>query len=153
MSRFAAQAEFHGVARNCHWAGWVKPTDVSSWMACGDLLVVPSREGSSGWKEAQGLVVVEAMLVGVPVVASRLGGLTDMVEDGVTGRLVSWGTPLELAKTLESALSDDVTLRGYAGIGKRRAMELFSTQSVADGMRDLYENLKNDESRVSPFFL
>jgi glycosyltransferase involved in cell wall biosynthesis len=63
-------------------AGAVDPDDVADWMRAADVVVVPSRE------EPLGLAAVEALACAVPVIASRTGGLTEVVHDEVTGLLV-----------------------------------------------------------------
>src|SRR5207248_10173028 len=63
-----------------------------------DVLVLPSR------REGFGLVLAEAMAAGTPVVATRVGGLPELVEDGVTGALVAPGDPAALAAGVLRAL-------------------------------------------------
>jgi glycosyltransferase involved in cell wall biosynthesis len=77
--------------------GW--RDDAPSLMRHLDVLVLPSRQ------EPFGTVLVEAMAVGTPVVASRVGGLAEVVEDGVTGHLVEPGDPEALARAVVDVLS------------------------------------------------
>jgi glycosyltransferase involved in cell wall biosynthesis len=75
--------------------GVVEPDVVPMWLASADVVVVPSRE------EALGLAAVEALACGIPVIASRTGGLVDVVSDGRTGVLVPAGDPDAVARALE----------------------------------------------------
>jgi glycosyltransferase involved in cell wall biosynthesis len=106
-----------------------------------DIAVVPSTE-----PEPFGLVAIEAMAAGVPVVASRHGGLTDIVEDGTTGRLVSPGDSTALASALDQ-LANDVGIRKSMGeAGRARQQALFSAKNYIGGVMEVYENLGRDKT-------
>jgi glycosyltransferase involved in cell wall biosynthesis len=92
-----------------------------------DVLVLPSRQ------EPFGTVLSEAMAVGTPVVATRVGGLPEVVEDGVTGRLVTPGDPAALAE----ATLDVIGRRAAMGEAARAAASRFSTESHADTVERL----------------
>ena len=77
--------------------GWID--DAAGVMDQLDVLVVPSRQ------EPFGTVLAEAMNAGTPVVATRVGGLAEVVEDGVTGRLVEPGDPAALAAAVAEVLA------------------------------------------------
>jgi glycosyltransferase involved in cell wall biosynthesis len=127
--RFQELAVSCGVDTRIHWAGWVPPQQVSSWMAAAYLLIVPSRDGGTGWKEAQGLVIIEAMLAGTPVVASSSGGIPDMIEAGVTGWLF---TPGDVQGLVEMVTT--VATRPEVGTvvaqARQRAAKQFSPAAV-----------------------
>lgn len=120
--------------------GWIQGDQISSWMSVADLLVVPSREIPGGWKEAQGLVAVEAMGVGTRVVASDCGGLAESVEDGVTGYLTPPGDPLALARRIGAALSD-VNADTVSHQALRRYNERYSCEAVSGATVALYNQL------------
>ena len=136
--RYEQKAIRVGVDQHLHWAGWVPPNEVSAWMAAADVIVVPSRESPGGWTEAQGLVVVEAMLTGTPVVATRVGGIPDMIEEGVTGRLADPGDPRVLAETIASVLRDPKTALALARTARGRAESTFGPEAVAAATAALY---------------
>jgi len=103
--------------------------------------------------EPLGIVNLEAMACRVPVVATATGGIPEVVDDGVTGRLVpieqaddGTGAPLDigrfvadLASTLDEVLSDPAVARAMGAAGRRRAVSEFSWQTVADRTRAVYE--------------
>lgn len=92
------QARALGVADRVAFLGPKPQSLVADWIAAADLLTLPSRaEGSPN-------VVVEALASGTPVVASRVGGIPDLVDDGVTGLLVPAGDAAALADALAAAL-------------------------------------------------
>jgi glycosyltransferase involved in cell wall biosynthesis len=99
-----------------------------------DALVVPSRA------EPFGLVAVEAMLAGVPVVASRVGGLTEIIDDGVTGILVAPDDPVELAHAIERVIEPAVN-RELGERGKASAHDRFSQDRMARSYDELYRSL------------
>jgi glycosyltransferase involved in cell wall biosynthesis len=97
-----------------------------------DLLIVPSRtEGSP-------IVVLEAMAAGVPVVASRVGGIPDQIRHGVDGLLVPADNARELAKAIEQLLSQPATRREFAAEGRRHVAHQFAYRNLLNGMECVY---------------
>lgn len=90
-------------------------------------------------REAFGMVNAEAMRCGLPVVATAVGGIPDVVRDGETGLLVPSCNPEALAAALRRVLTDDVLRRRLGAAGKRRADERFSAERYVDDIRDLYD--------------
>lgn len=88
--------------------------------------------------EGFGLAIVEAMAAGLPVVAVAVGGVTDLVEDGVTGHLVPPGRFEELVARVEALLDDEDLRRGEGAAAERRAAERFSAASMGRGYADIY---------------
>lgn len=101
------------------------------------VFVCPSRY------EPFGLVNVEAMACGVPVVATATGGIPEIVEDGRTGYLVPPGPDFvrELADAINSLLADPDTGRRFGDAGRRRVLELFTWPSVAIQTVALYHRI------------
>ncbi|MBI1885027.1 MAG: glycosyltransferase [Chloroflexi bacterium] len=98
------------------------------------VCVIPSHY------ESFGLVALEAMACGVPVVASDVGGLRDTVRDGQTGYLVPWSCPEPFAERLELLLGNQ-ELRGSLGLLARSAVERFRWSEVAGRVEDIYHEL------------
>ncbi|MDO8599194.1 MAG: glycosyltransferase family 4 protein, partial [bacterium] len=86
---------------NIRWLGALPPKETQQHIANAAMVVVPSR-----WYENAPYVVLEAMASGVPVVASRIGGLPELVRDEETGVLVPPRDPATLAKTIEILYRD-----------------------------------------------
>ncbi|MET7290191.1 glycosyltransferase family 4 protein [Streptomyces sp. NPDC005573] len=97
--------------------------------------VVPST-----WDEPMGQVAVEAMIAELPVVASDVGGLRDVVEDRVTGLRVPPGDPGALAAALDSLLADPERRRRMGEAGRRRARS-FTVGVVAPQVVEVFERV------------
>jgi len=81
--------------------GYVAPEHLRDILVRSGLVIVPSI-----WQEPLGLVVLEAMACGLPVVASAVGGIPEMISDGVNGLLAPPGDPLTLAAAIDSAVGN-----------------------------------------------
>lgn len=101
-----------------------------------DLLVLPSI-----WQEAYGLPVAEAMACGVPVLASASGGVPELIEDGVTGRLVPRLDAPALARALREMAADPVRLRRMGRAARIRAVRLLTWTGSAERLERLYSGL------------
>ncbi len=134
-----AQARALGVADAVEFQGWVAPERVSELMNSATLVVMPSR-----WDEPFGLVVVEAALMARPVVASRVGGLAEVVADGETGLLVDKENPAALARALARLLEDPGTAERMGQAARRRAQELFGFERQVDAYDGLYQKLAEE---------
>jgi glycosyltransferase involved in cell wall biosynthesis len=112
-------------ARDVEHFGWID--GAAGLMRHLDVLVAPSRQ------EPFGTVLAEAMAVGTPVVATRVGGLAEVVEDGVTGRLVAPGRPDELAGAIREVLAR----RDAMGAAARARAQRFGADAYADRVEAL----------------
>lgn len=132
-SRIRTLTREAGLESHCLLTGRVDEVDLHSLYRVADWFVHPTRyEGSS-------LVTLEAMAHGLPVVASRTGGLPDKVIDGVSGFLVTPGDPEALSSRLVDASSVDASQFGAAG--RQRCESRFSWNVVAPQYLSLYQQL------------
>ncbi len=99
-----------------------------------DLFVMPSLF------EPFGIVLLEAMASGLPVVASRVGGIPEVVEEGKTALLVAPGNPEELQMAIEELLADDRLRRAMGHAGRERAA-LFSWSLIIPRILRVYEEV------------
>ena len=127
-----AQAAALGVAGRLQICG--AATDVIGVLSAVDVLAAPSRN------EGMGRVLVEAMALGLPVVGTRVGGISDVIVDGECGLVVPPEDPGALAEALID-LGLDVGRRRKLGEGARPRAEAFSTAVAAGAMRAVYEAL------------
>jgi starch synthase len=91
--------------------------------------------------EPMGIVNLEAMACETAVVASRVGGIPEVVDDGVTGLLVPPGEPEPLAAAVNELLRDPARARAMGEAGRKRVLERFTWRAVATQTVELYERL------------
>jgi glycosyltransferase involved in cell wall biosynthesis len=127
-----ARAAALGVGARLHVTGAV--SDVTGLIAAADVLAAPSRN------EGMGRVLVEAMAIGLPVVATTVGGIPDVVVDGECGRLVAPDDAAALAEVL-AELGADAALRAKLGAGAMPRADAFSTDVAAAAMGSIYDGL------------
>ena len=113
--RFQSLAESLGIADRVELRGAVPREAVPALLRSADVVAC------GPWYEPFGLVAVEAMACGVPVVASAVGGLAETVADGVTGTLVPPRDPAAIATALGRLLDDEGQRRTMGAAGLRRA--------------------------------
>jgi len=123
-----------------HLTGLLPPASLLPLVAGATLAVLPSL-----W-EAFGFVVLEAMALGVPVVATSGSGFAEIVQDGVSGRLVPPGDAAALEMGVRALLGDE-TLRRRLGNGARHRAEQFDTGRVCERLEALYERVRNGSGR------
>jgi glycosyltransferase involved in cell wall biosynthesis len=97
----------------------------------------------SAWEEAFGLVVAEAMACGVPVVASRTGGIPEIVRDGETGFLVPPGDPMAFAEAIDRILCDPALGREFSLRARERIVLEFDLERCVAHYLELYEKFFN----------
>jgi glycosyltransferase involved in cell wall biosynthesis len=107
--------------------------DVPSLMATADLVILPSVA------EAFGIALAEALYVGTPVVATRVGGIPEIVDDGVDGVLVPPGNPEALAEAIAGLLKDPERLGKMAGAGRDKVTRRFSFQTMVKQYEEIYD--------------
>ncbi|GAB4178164.1 MAG: hypothetical protein Fur0039_21870 [Rhodocyclaceae bacterium] len=109
--------------------------DIPELMRAFDLFVLPSRgEGISN-------TILEAMASGVPVVATRVGGNPELVEEGVSGALVPAADPAALAAALAAYLAEPQRMKDHGQAARRRAQQAFSIEAMAKAYLDVYDGL------------
>ena len=121
-----------GVADRVHFVGQVGHFLMPALLLSADLVVC------SPWYEPFGLVPLEAMACGVPVVASAVGGMLDTVAEGETGHLVPPQDPAALAAAVRGLLADPARRDVYGRAGVRRARSHYSWDAVAGATAEVY---------------
>jgi glycosyltransferase involved in cell wall biosynthesis len=131
------QVENLGLADNVRFLGW-RP-DVDKIMGCIDIFVLPSLN------EGMGRVLVEAMSAGLPIVASRVGGIPDLIKDGQNGLLVPPADASALAKAISDLLADQEERIRMGEAGKEMCHP-YSVEAMVEQIDDLYKDLLANHS-------
>ena len=118
-----ARGRMHAVGRS---------TEPELYMAAADILCLPS------YREGFGMSLLEAAAAGVPAVATRIYGITDAVEDNVTGLLVPARDADALAEALERLVTDPVLRARFGVAARERARRLFAKEVLQQAWHGLY---------------
>ena len=142
--RLEAEAGDRGLESRVRFLGAVEHEDLADYYALADICVVPSRT------ETFGLVALEAQALGTPVVATAVGGLMEIVEDGVTGTLVAERRPEDFAVAI-AALLDDAELRERMGDAARLRAATFTWTRATERLAAIYGRvLRPDVPAATP---
>ncbi|MBI4989451.1 MAG: glycosyltransferase [Rhodocyclales bacterium] len=129
----AMQARLGASRDRCRFVGFTdRPED---YMAAADVFCLPS------YREGFGMAVIEAAAAGMPAIASRIYGVTDAVEEGVTGLLHEPGDAAGIARTMDLLANDPVRRTAMGNAARERALRLFSGEAVTAAWARFYERL------------
>ena len=121
------------VTENVELLGWVE--NVGDYLAAFDVFVYPSLH------EALGSTLLDAMQFGLPIVASGVDGIPEVVEDGVNGRLIEPENAEELQAAIEAVLADEHELEAISARNVEKAKG-FSVTRMADAYETLYREIQ-----------
>jgi len=127
------RAENEPLRGKVRFVGTVPQADLPAWYAGADVLANPS------FSESFGMSLVEGMATGLPVVATRVGGMKEIVQNGVTGYLEEPGNAEGIAAALLDCLDSSDRRDALGSAGRRRALELFSWSARCDRLVELYQ--------------
>ena len=130
-ARLRAEAARLGIP--VHFAGFRK--DLPRWLGALDLLVHPAL------MEGLGVSLLQASAAGVPIIASRAGGMPEAVADGVSGLLVTPGDATALRAALERLIADPDLRQRLGAQGRERVEREFSVEQMVDGNLAIYREL------------
>ncbi len=125
--------------------GRVPTEDVPSLMSKADIFVLPSIPHTSGDTEALGMVLAEAMACGTPCVASRTGGIMDIVDDNVNGFLVSPKESTELADKIIFLLNSKSVRKKLGEAGRKKIEDSFSLDIIVHQIINIYGELLSEQ--------
>jgi glycosyltransferase involved in cell wall biosynthesis len=122
-----ALADHLGLQAHIRFSGPLGPADVRRCMSRSDVFVQHSLTHASGWCEGFGVSLAEAASMGLPVVATRSGGIPDQVIDGQTGFLVEERDVSAMADALVRLATDPELRKRLGAAGRQRMIECFDT--------------------------
>lgn len=132
--RLENQVEGMGLKDRFIFTGWRE--DIPEILSIMDILVLPSLN------EAVGIVLIEAQVLGVPVVATNVGGIPEIVIDGMNGILIPPRDPQALAQAVVKLLKDEALRRKMGDAGREWVRDRFSVESMIEKLEKLYKDLK-----------
>lgn len=130
LRRYAAE---NGLGKSVRFTGYTD--DVVSWLQASDAFVFASE------RESQGLAVLEAMACGLPVLASDIPGVRDMVRDGIDGHLLPPRGEIAWLHAMEDLLDHPAAARAVAAAAAETALTRYAIGTVADRHIDLFRRL------------
>jgi glycosyltransferase involved in cell wall biosynthesis len=140
-----------GIARSVRFAGKIPPQERVRCFQGSDLFLLPSIVDSSGETETLGVVLMEAMASGLPCIASAVGGIPEVVEDGVTGVLVPPKDSGALRKAIEDYLRTPAHFNEMGEKGMARAVKEFDWKGRISRIEEIYrECLGAKRHRAEP---
>ena len=137
VDRLRELAETLEVGDSIDFVGRVAQDELPVYYSAADVCVVPS------FYESFGLAALESMACGTPVVASRVGGLSTVVQHGSTGYLKAWRCPEAFANSVEMLISSK-SLQHSMGLAARRRAEDMSWDKVAEQIAGIYDTLAGE---------
>ena len=140
--RLEARARELGIADRVEFRGRISDADLRTAYQRAGVFVLPAVLDSRGDTEGLGVVLLEAMNYGVPVIASNIGGIVDIVVDQETGLLVPPADAAALASALDSVLRDPARSRRLGEAGRRRLTEQFSWDAILAKMESVYRGVR-----------
>ena len=137
------RAEEAGIADRTVWAGALARPDLLARLRDADLFVLASRIARDGDRDGLPNVLLEAQSQRLPCVATRVSGIPELIEDGVTGLLAPPGDPVALAATVERLVRDPELRRRLGAAGERRVRSDFSSAIGADRLAAKFRGLRD----------
>ena len=142
-----ARATGLGIADRCTFAGYRGQAEVAEALKSADIFVLPS------FAEGVPVVLMEAMAAGLPVIATRIAGIPELVEDGIHGRLVPPGDTDALRAAIAEVLADPETRKRMGDAGRATVAAGFDAGQEARRLSHLiraYENGETPPKRPEP---
>jgi len=141
LDELKSLAEKIGVGEKVHFTGLVPAEEKERYYKTCDVFVLPACIDRHGDTEGQGVVLLEALSYGKPLVASAVGGIVDLVKDERTGLLVPEKDPDALADAITRILTDKELYIKLARDGYDFALKNFSLSAVGKSVVEIYERI------------
>jgi glycosyltransferase involved in cell wall biosynthesis len=144
--KLVAEARRLGVSSKVTFEGVVDNERVSKLLSSCHALVLPAVVRPTGETEGLGVVLIEAMGYGKPVITTKAGGIVDVVEDGETGLVVPPGDEKALAAAISRAMDDPQSLAMIAQRGTAFAESAFGWDAIVSRLSEVYERAVNNRT-------
>jgi colanic acid/amylovoran biosynthesis glycosyltransferase len=131
-----------GIADRVHFPGFVQYDAVSELISSSDMLIMPSVVHSSGDRDGIPTVIMECLMHRVPVIATDVSGIAEVIEDGVTGYLIPEKDPAAIARAVIKMVGDRDSALAMAERGREKVRELFDPERNHHQVLALYQGLR-----------
>ena len=133
LNELKAKADYLGISNKVYFTGQLTPKEIYTMYRCADIAVFPSTY------EPFGLVAIEGMYAGTPIVVSDVGGLNEIVEHGVTGMKSYAGNPNSIADSILALLFDYQLAYNIAKNGRAKVKETYNWTKIAQDTHFIYQ--------------
>jgi glycosyltransferase involved in cell wall biosynthesis len=141
-----SQAAALGLSDRVKFHGFVSDAELASHLEAADCLVLPAVTDAKGDVEGLGVVLLEAMSFGRPVIASAAGGIVDVVRSGETGLLVPPGDVAALASAIARFAADPGEVERMGAEARQDVRARFSWDTIVDSLVALYRRVARAET-------
>lgn len=145
--------ERQGLAGRVRLRGALTQDEVAAELPRAAVFVLPSVVASNNQMEGIPVALMEAMAAGVPVVATAISGIPELVEDGVTGTLVDPGNPRSLADAIRRILTNRDAARAIAARGRDRVAREFELQQTVRELLTVFDGVSGDTEVPAELFV
>lgn len=136
-NHYILQAQNLGLAKRINFVGFIKDSELPEYYQAADMFLFPSISTA----EAFGLAALQAMACGLPVIASRLPGVRELVRDSEAGLLVEPGSASSLAAAIESLLNDPAKARALGQKGASLAKDKYQWNKIGQELLAIYSKI------------
>lgn len=137
--RWETMTQNYGLSQRVKFTGWVSTVDLHNYYKTCSFFVLPAIYDKHGDTEGLGVVIIEAMSYSKPVIASNVGGITDVVIDGHNGMLVRDNDPKELARAIKELANNKELCKRLGDNAKKSIDERFNWDRIVSKLIGLYE--------------
>lgn len=130
-----------GLESNVHLHGSLPHEEVLSMIHDSDIYIYSGVQGADGAEEGQGLAILEAQAIGLPIVATRVGAVTDIVREGVSGFLVPQRDPTALAEAFLKLIETPERWTAMGRAGRDHVERYYSLSTYRYNLQELYQSL------------
>lgn len=134
LQKLNSIVEKYGLQEIVEYLGWIDPAGKEQLLESTDLFVHPSRA------ESFGISILEAMDFGLPIITTNVGGIPDLVSDGVNGVVVAPGDKPRIREAIIKLINDPL-LRSELGANSKLAAKKFYFPSIERQLKDVYQSL------------
>ncbi|MEM7084284.1 MAG: glycosyltransferase family 4 protein [Pseudomonadota bacterium] len=138
-SRLMLQAQRLGIEQAVTFAGFRK--DINHWLGCLNVFIHPPLT------EGLGVAVLQAAAASLPIVASRVGGVTEIIEDEVNGLLIDPESPAQIAEGVLRLLDDREGAEAMGKAAHEKVVSQFSVDAMVEGNLNVYLELLNEHGK------